>query len=87
MRNSKGKNGDMENGGHNTHSLIFPEDEAKSTETGGAEEMAAPMNGGKKPFLERGTRTTFSKMKKSRFRQKAVHVPTRNGGHELFHRG
>jgi hypothetical protein len=46
--------------------------------------MVAPMNGGKKPFLERGTRTTFSKMKKSRFRQKAVHVPTRNGGHELF---
>ena len=36
MRNSKGKNGDMENGGHNTHSLIFPEDEAKSTETGDA---------------------------------------------------
>ena len=35
---------------------------------------------------ERGTRTTFSKMKKSRFRQKEVHVPTRNGGHELFQR-
>jgi hypothetical protein len=35
---------------------------------------------------ERGTRTTFSKMKKSRLRQKEVHVPTRNGGHELFQR-
>jgi hypothetical protein len=62
----------------------------KSAETGvpteDAEKMAAPMNGGKKPFLERGTRTTFSKMKKSRLRQKEVHVPIRNGGHELFQR-
>jgi len=58
----------------------------QGTPTGDAEEMVAPTNGGKKPFLERGTRTTFSKMKKSRFRQKAVHVPTRNGGDELFRR-
>jgi len=47
---------------------------------GGAEEMVASTNGEKKPFIERGTRTTFSKMKKSRFRQKEVHVPTRDGG-------
>jgi len=53
---------------------------------GGAEEMVAPANGEKKPFIERGTRTTFSKMKKSRFRQKEVHVPTREGGDELFRR-
>jgi hypothetical protein len=48
--------------------------------------MVASTNGEKKPFIERGTRTTFRKMKKSRFRQKAVHVPTRDGGHELFRR-
>jgi hypothetical protein len=53
---------------------------------GDPEKMVAPTNRGKKPFLKRGTRTTFSKMKKSRFRQKAVHVPTRNGGQELFRR-
>jgi hypothetical protein len=53
---------------------------------GDSKKMAAQTNGEKKPFIERGTRTTFSKMKKSRFRQKAVHVPTRNGGDELFRR-
>ena len=32
----KGKKGGQKNGGHNTHSLIFPEDEVKSAEIGGA---------------------------------------------------
>jgi len=48
----------MEKGGRNTHSPIFPEDDTKSPETGAptgdAEEMVAPTNGEKKPFIERG---------------------------------
>jgi len=51
----KGKKGGQKNGGHYTHSLIFPEDEAKSTETGGAK-RGRRRNGGTN---ERGTRSLF----------------------------